>query len=197
MLVAAGGAAAVECNFSRPVGTCTGTISVLKTSGSKPSYAAEIRVSSSASACSKVEYYINSTPHQTVLKNASSDTESVSGTNPITRSDFRVSRCTTYETSGAGSGENASTDGGGQKCMSDTRAASVENMVRNELQRMREKAAQAENNKRTMLARANPDRDYLAKVDKFLADMREPLRKQEAFLNKMQNCRPTRSCFCH
>lgn len=85
-----------ECNFDKRVGSCTGTIRVNNTSGSKGNYAAEITVSSSAPSCSKVEYYLDNTPHTTVLKAGNSSGESVYGTSPISRKSFSVDKCTTY-----------------------------------------------------------------------------------------------------
>ncbi len=87
-----------ECDFEQPVSGCRGTIKVESTKGSKGSYSAEIIVSSSAPACSKVEFYLDNTPHQTVLKLTSSAQESVFGTNPISRKNFEVFKCTTYAT---------------------------------------------------------------------------------------------------
>jgi hypothetical protein len=87
-----------ECNFDKRVGSCKGTIRVNSTSGSKGNYAAEITVSSSAPSCSKVEYYLDSTPYTTILKAGSSDVESVFGTSKITKKSFSVGTCSTYET---------------------------------------------------------------------------------------------------
>jgi hypothetical protein len=86
-----------ECNFDKRIGSCKGTIRVDSTSGSKGNYAAEITVSSSAPSCSKVEYYLDSTPYTTVLKAGSSSGESVFGTSKITKKNFSVDKCSTYE----------------------------------------------------------------------------------------------------
>ncbi|MBY3151316.1 hypothetical protein HFO56_02805 [Rhizobium laguerreae] len=86
-----------ECNFDKRVGSCKGTVRVNSTSGSEGNYAAEITVSSSAPSCSKVEYYLDNTPYQTVLKAANSSGESVYGTSPISKKSFSVDKCTTYE----------------------------------------------------------------------------------------------------
>ncbi|WP_379069409.1 hypothetical protein ACHMW4_03855 [Mesorhizobium sp. UC22_110] len=91
---------AAECNFDKPVGKCIGSISVDSTSGSKPSFSAEITVSSTASACSKVEWYLDGTPYQTILKSTNSDSDSVHGTKPITRKSFSSIKCMTYEGGG-------------------------------------------------------------------------------------------------
>jgi hypothetical protein len=86
-----------ECNFDKRVGSCTGTIRVISTSGSKGSYAAEITMKSSASSCSKVEYYLENTPYTSIIKVGNSVGESVFGTKPITKKSFSVDKCTTYE----------------------------------------------------------------------------------------------------
>jgi hypothetical protein len=89
-------ASATDCDFSKPAGTCRGKITIDSTSGSKPSYSAEYTITSSAATCSKVEYYIDNTPHQTVLKGRNSDQDSTFGTSPITKRDFKVKKCTAY-----------------------------------------------------------------------------------------------------
>lgn len=88
--------AAAECDFYTPTGQCQATIQLLSTGGSKPSYTAEISVRSSASSCSKVEYYLDNTPHTTVLGNRNSTQESLFGTKPITRKGIEVAGCTVY-----------------------------------------------------------------------------------------------------
>lgn len=55
-------AAHAECDFDKPVGGCRGKITIDKASGSKGSYSAELTVSSTQS-CSKVEFFLDNTPH--------------------------------------------------------------------------------------------------------------------------------------
>ncbi|MBY3433512.1 hypothetical protein HFN89_05065 [Rhizobium laguerreae] len=43
-----------------------------------------------------MEYYLDNTPYQTVLKAANSSGESVYGTSPISKKSFSVDKCTTY-----------------------------------------------------------------------------------------------------
>ena len=90
-------ASAADCNFDKPVGTCTASIVVRKSTGSKPSFAAEITIQSSAPSCSKVEWYLDNTPHQPILRSTSADDDSVFGTSPISAKNFSVSRCTTFQ----------------------------------------------------------------------------------------------------
>ncbi|AZO45291.1 hypothetical protein LB559_06415 [Mesorhizobium sp. BR1-1-3] len=103
---------AAECDFKKPIGVCTGTIKVGKTAGSKKSFTTTLYVKSSAGACSKVEYFVDSTPYQTVLNNSNSDTESVFGTKPTIKSDVEVEKCTAYAIKGKDVvGEETSTSG--------------------------------------------------------------------------------------
>lgn len=92
--------AVAECDFQKEVGNCTGSIKLLKSGGSKPSYSAEIRISSSAPSCSKVEYYLDNTPNTTVLKSGNSAEESLFGTKPITRESISVTGCKQYAFAG-------------------------------------------------------------------------------------------------
>lgn len=85
-----------ECDFDKPVGSCRATISIDSTSGSKGSYSAEATVKSSASSCSKVEYFLDNTPQTTVIKNGSSEDESLFGTKPITKKSLQIKKCTQY-----------------------------------------------------------------------------------------------------
>lgn len=100
-------AIAAECNFDKQVGSCSGSVEILSTGGSKPSYTAEVRVTSSAPTCSKVEYYLDSTPNVTVLKSSNSDQESLFGTKPISRKNIRVKNCTAFASAGSSSDQKA------------------------------------------------------------------------------------------
>lgn len=91
---------AAECDFQKEVGTCSGSIQILSSGGSKPSYSAEIRVTSSAPTCSKVEYYLDNTPNVTVLKSSNSEDESLFGTKPISKNNVTVRKCTAYASVG-------------------------------------------------------------------------------------------------
>ncbi|MCS4089129.1 hypothetical protein [Rhizobium sp. BK176] len=93
-------ATAAECDFDKPAGSCTGSIRILSSGGSKPSYSAEIQVSSSAPSCSKVEYYLDNTPNTTILRSGNSEQESLFGTKPISRDNIQVAGCTAYASVG-------------------------------------------------------------------------------------------------
>ncbi|MBY3158375.1 hypothetical protein HFO56_39440 [Rhizobium laguerreae] len=100
-------AVAAECDFDKAVGSCTGSVKILSSSGSKPSYSAEIQVSSSAPSCSKVEYYLDNTPNVTILKSDNSEQESLFGTKPISKKNISVRHCTVYASVGDGAKQPA------------------------------------------------------------------------------------------
>jgi hypothetical protein len=79
-----------------------------RTYGSKKSYGAEIVVHTSVGQCSRVEYYVDSTPYQTVFANSRAEPESLFGTKPISRKDITVDRCTTFASAGDSSSSHPS-----------------------------------------------------------------------------------------
>ncbi len=86
-------ALAEQCDCQIIVGRCDGAIAFISSYGSKPSYGAEIVVHSSERTCSKVEYYLDNTPHQTVLVNTNKVPESLFGTSPITEKSVTFRSC--------------------------------------------------------------------------------------------------------
>lgn len=96
LLSSASVAWAVDCDFTKRIGGCTGRVEILSTSGSKPSFAAEIIVHSSAKTCSKVDYYLDNTPQRTALKARSAEPESVFSTRPISKKNFKIESCSVY-----------------------------------------------------------------------------------------------------
>jgi hypothetical protein len=84
---------AEDCDCQHVVGQCTGAIDFVKAYGSAPSYGAEIVIHSSERICSKVEYYVDGTPHQTVLVNKSQEPESLFGSRPITQKSVTFRAC--------------------------------------------------------------------------------------------------------
>ncbi|MDD2092384.1 hypothetical protein NP522_19550 [Pseudomonas guariconensis] len=93
LLTASSVALAEQCDCQKIVGQCSGAIDFVKSYGSKPSYGAEIVVHSSEKMCSKVEYYLDNTPHQTVLVNRNQESESLFGTSPITEKSITYRSC--------------------------------------------------------------------------------------------------------
>ncbi|MBO9552188.1 hypothetical protein [Pseudomonas sp.] len=93
ILAASPVALAEQCDCQKIIGQCSGAIDFVKGYGSKPSYGAEIVVHSSEKICSKVEYYVDGTPYQTVLVNKSQEPESLFGTSPITQKSVTYRSC--------------------------------------------------------------------------------------------------------
>jgi hypothetical protein len=82
-----------QCDCTQVVGTCSGAVEVTKSFGSSPSFGAEIAIYSSEKICSKVEYFVDSTPYQTLLVNRTKESESVFGTKPVGAKNVRFSAC--------------------------------------------------------------------------------------------------------
>lgn len=101
-----------QCDCQTVVGTCQGAVQVTKAFGSAPSYGAEVEIYSSERVCSKVEYFVDGTPYQTMLVNRNKDTENVFGTSPISSSSVRFSACKVCKSASAGGvdGRGASGD---------------------------------------------------------------------------------------
>jgi hypothetical protein len=53
-------------------------------------------VSSLAATCSKVEYYLDNTPCQTILRSSNGEAESLFSTKPIRKKNIDLNRCTAY-----------------------------------------------------------------------------------------------------
>lgn len=86
-------AIANQCDCQQVIGKCTGAIELTKAFGSAPSYGAEIAVYSSEKVCSKVEYFVGSTPYQTLLVNRNKETDNLFGTSPILPESIKYSAC--------------------------------------------------------------------------------------------------------
>lgn len=74
------------------IGRCEGLIELVRSFGSTKSFGAEL-IHSSEMRCSKVEYYVDGTPYQTILANRNKEPESVFGTKPITGENISFSAC--------------------------------------------------------------------------------------------------------
>lgn len=95
---------AQQCNFDKKVGSCTGIVSILSTSGSGKNHNAEISIQSSTGGCSKVEYYLHNTPQTALVRSSGIEYESVFGTKQLKPNDINVIQCTAYQGDGAASG---------------------------------------------------------------------------------------------
>lgn len=78
-----------DCNCRQVAGICTATIAVVKTTKT----GADFNVKSSVPRCSRVNYYIDSTPHITVLNNSNTAMEHAAGLTQITNKTFEVESC--------------------------------------------------------------------------------------------------------
>ncbi|CFB65365.1 hypothetical protein [Pandoraea apista] len=92
-----------QCDCQKVIGSCQGAVEFVRSYGSKPSFGAELIIHSSERQCSKVEYYVNNTPYQTVLVNRNAEPESIFGTSRIQEKDVSYTRCSVCASS-----ENAS-----------------------------------------------------------------------------------------
>lgn len=115
---------AQQCYFDKKIGTCTGKVRILSTTGSTGSHNAEIAIVSSTGACSKVEYYIHSTPQTAIIRSSGIEHESVFGSKPLTESDIEVIQCTAYAGGGAEAGITPEQRARYGRCATDTRMVS-------------------------------------------------------------------------
>lgn len=82
-----------NCDCQELVGSCSASITVIPTKSEKGSYAVDLTIQSSAPACSKVDYYIDSTPYFTILSQGNRGTDSSWGQKPITRENINGVSC--------------------------------------------------------------------------------------------------------
>lgn len=112
---------AQQCNFDKKVGSCTGMVSILSTSGSGKSHNAEISIQSSTGACSKVEYYLHNTPQTALIRSSGIEHESVFGTKQLKPKDIKVIQCTAYQGGGAASGVTSDQRARYGRCVDDAK----------------------------------------------------------------------------
>lgn len=82
-----------NCDCQQIVGTCAVSVSVIPTESTKGSYGADLKFTSSAPICSKVDYYVDGTPNFTILSQGSRGEDRVFGRKPITRSNISEISC--------------------------------------------------------------------------------------------------------
>ncbi|SDR38873.1 hypothetical protein SAMN04490186_5914 [Pseudomonas grimontii] len=78
-----------DCNCREVAGVCTATVVVVK----KNKTGADFKVTSSVPRCSRVNYYIDSTPRLTVLINTNTAMEHAAGLTEISNKTFEVESC--------------------------------------------------------------------------------------------------------
>lgn len=101
-----------QCDCTKIVGSCVGSVRVKSVTGSPPSVSMSYVVTSTAPSCSKVSYYIDGTPYFNVLRNGNSEEDSAFGTKMPTLATFSEVACEVCTKTGDGANlaEGAKTD---------------------------------------------------------------------------------------
>ncbi len=87
-------AAEPSCDCQQSVGTCSASIAVKPVEATTlGSYASELRFTSSAPACSKVNYYVDGTPYFNVLVNGNTGADTIWGQKQISRANITEITC--------------------------------------------------------------------------------------------------------
>jgi len=82
----------MNCDCTQIVGSCEASIRWEPT-GSGVSQGAKLRITSTAPICSKVSYYVDSTPYFNILSRGNTDEDSVFGTKPFTAETLSEIKC--------------------------------------------------------------------------------------------------------
>ncbi|VVE69273.1 hypothetical protein PPN31119_03230 [Pandoraea pnomenusa] len=82
-----------NCDCQQIVGTCSVSVSVIPTESTKGSYGADLKITSSAPTCSKVDYFVDGTPYFTILSRGNRGEDRVFGQKPITRANISGIAC--------------------------------------------------------------------------------------------------------
>ncbi|WP_157122657.1 hypothetical protein [Pandoraea oxalativorans] len=107
-----------NCDCQQIVGTCAVSVSVIPTESTKGSYGADLKLTSSAPICSKVDYYVDGTPYFTILSQGNRGEDRVFGQKPITRANLSSISCQICKQAGTPAdnpGRTASPDQPSQK----------------------------------------------------------------------------------
>ncbi|WP_064674824.1 hypothetical protein [Pandoraea faecigallinarum] len=101
-----------NCDCQQIVGTCSVSVSVIPTESKKGSYGADLKFTSSAPICSKVDYYVDGTPYFTILSQGNHGEDRVFGQKPITRANLSDVSCRVCKRAGGASPEKQPGDAG-------------------------------------------------------------------------------------
>ncbi|WP_240475745.1 hypothetical protein [Herbaspirillum rhizosphaerae] len=83
-----------SCDCQQPVGACSASIAVKPVEATTlGSYAAELKFTSSAPACSKINYYVDGTPYFNVLVSGNTGTDNLWGPKQISRANITEISC--------------------------------------------------------------------------------------------------------
>lgn len=97
-----------NCDCTQIIGACEASIRWEPT-GSAGSYGAKLRITSTAPICSKVSYYVDSTPYFNILSRGNTDEDSVFGTKPFTAETLSDIKCQVCKQAAAVSPSTANT----------------------------------------------------------------------------------------
>lgn len=99
LAASAGEAAGYECDCTEVIGTCSASVRVAP-QGSRPLDNVDLFFSANASQCAKVEYYIDGTPHMTLLPDGRKARDEIQKTSekPVTRDNVTDLRCLVCKT---------------------------------------------------------------------------------------------------
>lgn len=81
-----------NCDCTQIVGSCEASLKVEPT-GASGSFGAKLTFVSTAPICSKVSYYVDSTPYFNILSRGNTDQDTIFGTKPVTRDTITDVRC--------------------------------------------------------------------------------------------------------
>lgn len=83
-----------SCDCQQPVGACAASIAVKPVEATTlGSYAAELKFTSSAPACSKINYYVDGTPYFNVLVSGNTGTDNIWGPKQVSRANITEISC--------------------------------------------------------------------------------------------------------
>ena len=89
---------AQSCDFDNATGACTATYTLqnVRNDPKKINSAAEIKLVSSGGQCSKVNFYVDSTPYLSVFDHKNTTVEQIFGTTTVTNQSVSIDSCQTY-----------------------------------------------------------------------------------------------------
>lgn len=93
-------AMAVDCDCTQLAGSCSASYELRDIRNQPKNSAATLVLRSSHATCSKITFFIDNTPHITVLKSGNSSTESLFGTSTIEQNTVSIESCRVCAKSG-------------------------------------------------------------------------------------------------
>lgn len=98
ILVTSSAFADSDCDFDKPAGSCSATYTLqnIKNDPNKVNSSAEVNLTSSASQCSRISFYVDSTPYISVLSHTNSSIAQIFGTSTINKESISIDSCTAF-----------------------------------------------------------------------------------------------------